>query len=65
MEVEEMIDLIKESLYVYDDDEDEGEGIIENINTYNEEGFLTGDKGIVVKLNDRQKSVFHITVQKQ
>jgi len=65
MEVEEMIDLIKESLYVYDEDEDEGEGIIENINTYNEEGFLTGDKGIVVKLNDRQKSVFHITVQKQ
>jgi len=65
MEVEEMVGIIAEGLYVLDESEDEKGGLIESINTYKDEGVLTDDKGVVVKLNDRQKSVFHITVQKQ
>ena len=59
MDVEEMVDMIVEALYVYD--EEDGEDIIDTTNTYEEEGLLTNDEGIVIRLKD-QKSVFHITV---
>jgi len=59
MEAEEMIGMIIEALYVYDEESEED--IINTINTYESEGLLTNDKGIVVRLKD-QKSVFHITV---
>ena len=59
MEIGEMVDMIAEALYMYDhyDNDDE----ISSINTYDEEGLLTNDEGIVVRLKD-QKSAFHITV---
>jgi len=59
MDAEEMVDMIVEALYMYDKGEDVEE--IGNINTYEEEGLLTNDAGLVVRLND-QKSIFHITV---
>jgi len=63
MEVEIMVSIIIESLYMRDEDE-EGERIIENITTYKDKGVLTGDAGIVIKLKD-QKSVFYVTVTEQ
>ena len=58
MDAEEMVSVIIEALYVYDEGVNE---IINSINTYKSEGLLTNDEGIVVRLKD-QKSVFHITV---
>lgn len=62
MDAEEMVDMIVEALYMYDKGEDVEE--VGSINTYEEEGLLTNDVGLVVRLND-QKSVFHITVTEQ
>jgi len=64
MNTERMVDMIKESLYMCDEDEETGEGVIEIIHTYREGGLLTNDEGIIVRLKD-QKSVFHITVTEQ
>ena len=64
MEAEEMANFITESLYMCDEDEEEGEGIIETINTYKEKGLLTNDVGIMIKLKD-QESAFYVTVRKQ
>ncbi len=58
MDESEVVDLISESLYFYDE-ENEIEGGVD-IRTYDEVGMLTNNKGLVVKIG---KKKFQITVR--
>ena len=51
--------MITEALYEHDDEE----GAIDNINSFSEEGALTNDTGIVVRMANGDK--FFVTVVKQ
>ena len=57
MNASEVADLITESLYLYDE-ENEIEGGVD-IRTYDEVGMMTYNKGIVLRVGDKK---FQITV---
>ena len=57
MDASEVADLITESLYLYDE-ENEIEGGVD-IRTYDEVGMMTYNKGIVLRVGDKK---FQITI---
>ena len=57
MDESEVVDLITESLYFYDEENEIDGGV--DIQTYDEVGMLTNNKGIVLKVGGKK---FQITV---
>lgn len=45
------------------DGDGQADSIIEDVSTYQEEGWLTGNRGLVLRLSNGQK--FHLTITEQ